>query len=160
MSTLHPDVEIPSHKNPKKKPETVLFYNKTKSGVDVIDQMARKYSVKAGSRRWPVHVFYNVIDLALINSWILFRDVCKSNVSRRRFIQLVGEELTGTNPGVDIAKNVAAKRSATETDQPLTKKQKTCATSKCRNRTTDMYNSCRATVCGKCAIKLCPNCAD
>ena len=42
-STLHPDVEIPSHKNAKKKPETVLFYNKTKAGVGVIHQMARKY---------------------------------------------------------------------------------------------------------------------
>ena len=63
MSMLHPDVENPSYKNPKKKPETVVFYNKIKSGVDITDQMARKYSVKAGSRRWPIHVFYNVIDL-------------------------------------------------------------------------------------------------
>ena len=37
MSTLHPDVEISSHNNPKKKPETVLFYNKTKAVVNVID---------------------------------------------------------------------------------------------------------------------------
>ena len=108
ISTLYPDVEIPSHKNPSKKPETVLFYNKTKSGVEVIDQMARKYSVKVESRRWPVHVFYNVIDLALINSWILFRNVCKSNVNRCRFIQLVGKVFTRTNPGDDIGKNVAA----------------------------------------------------
>ena len=68
MTTLHPYVEISSYKNPKKKSKTVLFYNKTKSGIDVIDQMARKYSVKAGSGGWPVHVFYNVIDLALICS--------------------------------------------------------------------------------------------
>ena len=38
MSTLHLDVEIPLHNNLEKKPETVLFYNKTKAGVDVIDQ--------------------------------------------------------------------------------------------------------------------------
>ena len=61
MSTLHPDVEIPSHNNPNKKPATVLFYNKTKDGVDVIDQMARKYSVKAASRMWPIYIFYNAI---------------------------------------------------------------------------------------------------
>ena len=74
MSTLHLDVEIPLHNNPEIKPETVLFYNnvlfynKTKAGVDVIDQIARKYSVKAASRRWLIHVFYIIIDLALINS--------------------------------------------------------------------------------------------
>ena len=33
MSTLHPDVEIFSHNNPKKKPDTVLFYNKIKRGL-------------------------------------------------------------------------------------------------------------------------------
>ena len=65
MSTLDPDVEISSDNNPKKKTETVLFYNKTKAGVDVIDQMTRKYSVKAASRRWPIHVFYNVIDFGI-----------------------------------------------------------------------------------------------
>ena len=111
MSTLHPDVKIPSDNNPKKKPKTVLFYNKTKAGVDVIDQMTRKYSVKAASRRWPIHVFYNVIDLALINSWILFQDICKSGISRRKFSQHVVEELTGTTPGDSAGKNAVALRS-------------------------------------------------
>ena len=58
-----------------------------------------------------MHVFYYVIDLTLINSWIFFRDVYKSNVSRCKLIQLVGEELTGTNPDGDIGKNIAAQRS-------------------------------------------------
>ena len=79
----------------------MLFYNKIKA-VDVIDQMARKYSVKAASRRWPVHVFYNVMDLALINSWILYRDICKSGISRRKFIQCVVKELCGTTPADNI----------------------------------------------------------
>jgi len=54
LSTLHPDPEISSENNTKKKPETVLFYIKTKAGVDVVGQMGRKYFVKAASRRWPV----------------------------------------------------------------------------------------------------------
>ena len=33
MSTLHPDVEISSHNNSKQKPDTVLFFNKTKLGL-------------------------------------------------------------------------------------------------------------------------------
>ena len=68
LSTFHPGVAVSSENNPKKKPETVLFCNKTKAGVDVVDQITRKYSVKVASRRWPVHVFYNEIDLAIINS--------------------------------------------------------------------------------------------
>ena len=50
LSSLHPNVAISSENNLKKKPETVLFYNKTKVVVDVLDQMLRCYSVKAGSR--------------------------------------------------------------------------------------------------------------
>ena len=33
ISTLHPGVEISSHNNPKKKPDTVSFYNRTKLGL-------------------------------------------------------------------------------------------------------------------------------
>ena len=41
----------------KKKTETVTFYNKTKCSVNIADQMAQQYMVKAGSQRWPVAVF-------------------------------------------------------------------------------------------------------
>ena len=34
-------------KTTKKKPKTVTFYNKTKSGVDITDQMARQNTVTA-----------------------------------------------------------------------------------------------------------------
>ena len=33
----------------KAKPESVMYYNNTKDGVDVPDQMARAYSVKGGT---------------------------------------------------------------------------------------------------------------
>jgi len=47
LSTLYPDVEVSSENDSKKKPEIVLFDNKNKAGVDVVDQMAKKYSIKA-----------------------------------------------------------------------------------------------------------------
>ncbi|KAF2879644.1 hypothetical protein ILUMI_26526 [Ignelater luminosus] len=50
LSTLHTSVTINTNEK-KKKPKTVLYYNDTKYGVDVADQMARKYTVKASSRR-------------------------------------------------------------------------------------------------------------
>ena len=53
LSTKHTGVRIKD--NYKRVPETIAFYNKTKYGVDIVDQMARKYSVKAGSFQWPLH---------------------------------------------------------------------------------------------------------
>ena len=55
LSTMHSTVDIDDDQ--KSKPETVNFYNSTKFGVDVVDQMARKYIVNAASRRWPVQFF-------------------------------------------------------------------------------------------------------
>ncbi|KAJ8869912.1 hypothetical protein PR048_028921 [Dryococelus australis] len=44
------------------------YYNATKFGVGLMDQMTRKYSVESASRRWRVHVFSNVLDFAYINA--------------------------------------------------------------------------------------------
>ena len=49
LSFLRMSVEL--GESEKKKPETVEFYRKTKCGVDMVDQMARQYSVNAGTRR-------------------------------------------------------------------------------------------------------------
>ena len=86
--------------------------------------MTRKYSVKAGSKRWPIHVFYNVIDPALINSWILFQDIRKSGISHQKFIQRVVQELTGTTPGKNTGKNAVTQRNLIETDEPSEKGEK------------------------------------
>ncbi|GBO30856.1 hypothetical protein AVEN_69727-1 [Araneus ventricosus] len=48
LSTLHPTVEVEC--NEKKMPEANKFYNSIKYGVDVLDQMTRKYSTKSASR--------------------------------------------------------------------------------------------------------------
>ena len=51
VSSLHMFVGIDSSE--KRKPETIKFYIKNKRGENAADEMARQYSVKAGTRRWP-----------------------------------------------------------------------------------------------------------
>ena len=56
LSSMHRNVIIDQcHK--KKLPETIQYYNKSKVGVDVLDQMARYHTSKSSTRRWPVAVF-------------------------------------------------------------------------------------------------------
>ena len=63
MSSPHKQVKVDeSHK--RKLPETVQYYNKSKVGVDVLDQMARYHTCKSSSRQWPVAVFFNILDCA------------------------------------------------------------------------------------------------
>jgi hypothetical protein len=91
LSTLH---HLCSYgPSPKKLPETVAFYNNTKYGVDIFDSMARKYTTKTGSRRWPMHCFYNLLDICVINSWILFKLATGSQMSWRAFLLRLGEVL-------------------------------------------------------------------
>ena len=68
----------------KSKPETVKFYNSTKFGVDVVGQMARKCTVNAASRRWPVQFLYKILESTAINAHILYKLVTGSKISRRR----------------------------------------------------------------------------
>ena len=68
------------------KPEVIHFYNRTKWGLDTTDQMAYKYSTKSSSRRWPLQVFCNILDLSAINPFTLFNDVTNSKESQCNFL--------------------------------------------------------------------------
>ena len=61
----------------KKKPEIVLFYNKHKVEVDCFDQMARLYTTRYATRLWPMSFRGNILDIAGINAWILYKNINK-----------------------------------------------------------------------------------
>lgn len=151
LSSLHPTVAIGS--NSKKKPETIEYYNNTKYGVDVLDAMAKKYTVKAGSRRWPIQVFYNCLDLAAINSWILYRAVTGKSIARRKFMELLAQELRDNYfASRDTSDNSADK--AVNFNQMVTRKRRQCQVSKCKgNKTNEQCSVCQRAVCGTCAAE-------
>ena len=73
-------------KSEKKKPEKMEFYNKSKCGVDVANQMARQCSVQAGTRWWPVAVFYNILGFTGINAFFLYKKETGDKILRRDFL--------------------------------------------------------------------------
>ena len=77
LSSLHMSVEL--GESEKKKPEKMKFYNKSKFSLDVADQIARQYSVKAGTHWWPIAVFYNILDWAGTNAFVHYK---KKQVTR------------------------------------------------------------------------------
>ena len=84
MSTLHRGSVCQI--DGKKKPESVLYYNANKCGVNMLNSMNRQMSTKAGCRRWTLAVFCNILDLAGVNAWIIFKKVTGSNIQRRTFL--------------------------------------------------------------------------
>lgn len=59
--------------NPEtKKPYMIEFYNSTKGGVDTFDQMCSVMSCSRKTNRWPMCVFYGMLNIACINSYIIY----------------------------------------------------------------------------------------
>lgn len=52
------------------KPEVVAFHNNTKAGVDALDQKVDLYFTCHRCKRWPMSVFYNILDIAACNFYI------------------------------------------------------------------------------------------
>ena len=64
-----------------------------KVGVDVLVQMARYYTIKTATRRWPVAIFCNILDCICINAYIMFCKVTKTQISRRDFLLALIKEM-------------------------------------------------------------------
>ena len=67
---MHHDVAL--NDDAKKKPEIILDYNRTKGGVDIMDQMVSTYTCKRQTKRWPMTFFFNIIDVAVLNAFTVF----------------------------------------------------------------------------------------
>lgn len=81
LSSLCPNVTFDNIE--ENTPETVLFYNQTKYGRDIVDQMLSLYTNKYRTRCCPTHVFCNVLDMCALNACILYIEVTwKKKLSR------------------------------------------------------------------------------
>jgi len=69
LSTEHDTAEVD---NSEKAKLTIVFdYNASKVGVDTMDQMVRTYTSKRMTRRWPIVLFYNLLDVSALNAFII-----------------------------------------------------------------------------------------
>ena len=95
LSTAHgpPDVDEGGR---ARKPLAVLAYNRTKGGVDNLDKLVAAYSCRRATKRWPVAVFHNMLDVSAYNGLVLWRDLEPRDSrrdSRRLFLERVGRDM-------------------------------------------------------------------
>nr|XP_022910826.1 piggyBac transposable element-derived protein 4-like [Onthophagus taurus] len=92
LSSLHHDDAV--DQTDKKLPEVISFYNFTKCGVDVVDEMSASYNVSRNSRRWPLTLFYSLLNTTGINSQIIYRENNNGiKMARRHFLKKLGIQL-------------------------------------------------------------------
>lgn len=70
LSTLHSGSTLISERTGK--PDIIDFYNSTKGGVDTFDQMCGNMSTSRKTKRWPMCMFYGMINIASINSYVIY----------------------------------------------------------------------------------------
>jgi len=56
------------------KEEINVFYNREKGGVDSHDQMCNLYTTARKTNRWPMRLFYGIIDSAALNAFLIFTE--------------------------------------------------------------------------------------
>lgn len=109
---------------------------------------------------WPVSAFYNVLDLAAINAWILYRSCTGHDIPRRDFILQLAEELRAEWMMSKQTAEPQPPLALAETQEP---KRKTCElkTHCIKNRTPFHCHKCMKAICGNCtanAERLCFKC--
>lgn len=96
MSTLHNNAEISTREDHK--PSMILDYNATKGGVDNLDKVTGTYSTKRMTARWPLVIFYNMIDISAYNAFVIFTEIfpgwnSSKLYKRRLFLEELGKAL-------------------------------------------------------------------
>ncbi|XP_056629868.1 piggyBac transposable element-derived protein 4-like [Diorhabda sublineata] len=78
-----------------KKPEMIMDYNTTKGRVDTVDKLCASYSAKRVARRCPMVIFYHIMNIAGINTQILFTSGLPSEAADRRifFLKNLAQDL-------------------------------------------------------------------
>ena len=99
LSSLHHNSNIVE----SGKPEIVEFYNKTKGGVDDLDQKVCHYTTWRKTHRWSLAVFYNMLDISAYSVYVLFnihppaQGVDNSSRVRFKFLCSLGDQLLKPN---------------------------------------------------------------
>lgn len=91
ISTMHKEDIIDEGYGDK--PEVIKFYNNTKGGVDVVDRLKSEYNVSRISNRWPLTLFFSLLNIGGINSQIIYNGNTQINITRRVYLAQLAQAL-------------------------------------------------------------------
>lgn len=76
----------------------VKLYNSLKAGVDTLDQVTGSYTCRRRTDRWPLAIFFNLLDICSHNSFLTFLAAHPSYLSndrskKRKYLDWLSKEL-------------------------------------------------------------------
>lgn len=175
LSTTH---DQPTINSDSKKPEIIEFYNSTKGAVDTVDQMCSIMSTSRKTNRWPLCLFYDILNLILVNTYVIYVSNTIRNgnkpMTRRHFALEMADEMmkpwlkeryqTVTLPR-NLKQNIAAILKIDDplegSSQEVCKTRKTCSycPAKKRRMTTTYCKGCKKPICREHIVPTCNHCS-
>lgn len=70
-------------------PDIVRVYNKHMGGVDLQDSLLGLYPIKVKSKKWYHRIFYHMLDVAVVNAWILDKKIKRQLGQEDKIIPLL-----------------------------------------------------------------------
>lgn len=182
-STMHSSIETDEE---KQKPEIICYYNRTKAGVDLLDMKCAVFSSSRRTRRWPLAIFYRILNIASVNTFIAYMSYKETPMMTRfDFVKQLAYDLIVphlkrrlANPSLQrglkesirsvLGENVEEPREQAEAadldeagPSDRLEKRKTC--SKCpsvkKRKTAYKCIVCNQPICLECSRKVCVRCA-
>jgi len=65
-----------------KRPNIVKIYNQHMGGVDLVDSLIALYRIKIRSKKWYHRIMFHLLDLTVVNAWLLYKRDCSSHSIR------------------------------------------------------------------------------
>lgn len=63
--------------------DIISYYNRTKGGVDKLDEKCSVYCSGRRTRRWPMAIFYRLLDISSVNSFISYNSFKNNTILSR-----------------------------------------------------------------------------
>lgn len=175
ISSMHDSDDIDESTGDLMKPIVITFYNSTKGGVDLVDKMKGEYTVARVSFRWPLRIFFSLLDIGAINAQIILNGNTGESFTRRNLLKTLAFELmkphmvlraTGSGSGLqsDLRLKIR-KQLGMQTETPRPNPVQNNERAKCgfcpkkKNRLTKVRcGSCVMPICGEHTTYLCVQC--
>ncbi|XP_065081662.1 uncharacterized protein LOC135704154 [Ochlerotatus camptorhynchus] len=85
LSTTH---DFGSVDADSRKPHMIIDYNRTKGGVDTVDQLCATFSVARVTNRWPMVIFNTILNISGINAQIIDKSIRREDSPKFRRVFL------------------------------------------------------------------------
>ncbi|ROL46206.1 hypothetical protein DPX16_19955 [Anabarilius grahami] len=142
-------------------------YNRCKGGVDNLDKVVGTYSCRRRTCRWPVVLFYNLVDVSTFNSFVLWTAVDPSWNQGKTFRRRLFLEELGKMPQISRRQRIPRQPSAStmvkdqQQENPNTRKRKFCkfCTDK-KKKVASICKKCGKHICKVLTLTYCTSCCE